>query len=405
MIAISLLTIGCRTHRAKTWSAYPPSPVQDEFPFAISLIAFGDIHENRRIQNQVSTHVRHVVHDASATGKIPILLWLGNLSRLKTCSEVPQNQPRLQEFARNIQARSEQRIASFAVLGADDWRCDPESFFQTNASGQLPWVMPSYNYVVRVLADGTASVVSQCTSEQCTLASIDTSSKVGVELIMLDSTSWHQKFANGTKLAQRSQKSLNEQQFLLREVHESWRQHPEIVRILVRHHPIESAGPHGQGGKWPDSAFYLAPPSLQELLAQGVFQGVISAHDRSLQVANDISNAIKRSSRAWIQAPVFQVIAGATAKPDGRLFAGSRSWLFFQGQSLTPEILSTHAGFAEVLLSTSELTLRVHARSRGRWQYAQTIQPLHPPPHPAETASPGMEPCVQCVTGQRLISP
>ena len=124
--------------------------------------------------------------------------------------------------------------------------------------------------------------------------------------------------------------------------------------------------------------------------------GALSGHDRSLSATADIADAVKRSSRFWLKRPVFQVVSGGTAHPDGAPAGGRRGWVYYQSQALAPDLLSNRAGFAELVIGRVSYTALLHQRKHGRWRAAQIEVPRERPPHPAETRSPVLDPCLRC---------
>jgi len=365
------------------------------------LLVFGDAGEPGRDQDRVRAQFAQVIENSLAAGEKPIVLWLGdNLgprgpaseslahTRRKTCVSVNQaaGTPGL---ARLITAG----VASYAVLGERDWQCGaPELLFHNGApTSTHPWVMPTHNYVVRVGADGSSAVVSACTPEQvCTLSPATIAPLV--ELVLLDSAAWLSRHPKGSPADLQAVASMDQQVSLLGALQA---QPTSAPRLLVMHHPVETAGPHGQGGGLADSAFLFHHPRLQQALRDGMFRGVLSAHDRSLQVIDELADGVKRSSRVWLDYPVFQVVAGATSKPDGRPGAGPRRWKFYQGQALEPTLHSTHAGFAELWIEAKRITARLHAHRR-QWEVGEVVIPVAAPAFAEQTPSPGMEPCLNC---------
>jgi hypothetical protein len=329
----------------------------------------------------VSDELLRRLDQAPVGGEPTIVIWLGDQIDPKTC-ELPADPASAQLLARVAQHRA-RGGASFAVRGLAEWTCAAPL-----TPPGAPWSAPSANYVVRVGHGGAATVASRCAGAplRCEL-SPDPGDSLA-ELVVLDTTPWLDREAAGDGPA--AEASLAEQRALLAALLAA----PGPERILVTHHPIESAGPHGQGGIWPDSALLFHEEALARAIVGGAFVGAVSGHERSLQAVADASPAVKRSSRAWLRAPFFQVIAGAVSRPDaGR---GPRTWRFFQGTALAPDHISNHAGYAELTLRASAYELTLRARRYGRWREATLFVDRGRPPHPAETASPVMDPCADC---------
>ncbi|MCA9657327.1 MAG: hypothetical protein KC486_03215, partial [Myxococcales bacterium] len=311
--------------------------------------------------------------------------------------------------------------ASVASVGDHDWRCElsqtvwvdalSEAALVQTVGDQPPvdpaapswvcegagpenvacaWPQPTFNYVARIDRQGRARRVSTCTGEplRCTIAEDDGDGLI--DLVVIDTGAWLRS-PDSLVAANAAARSLAEQGALLDALARS--RGPE--RLLVTNHPIESAGPHGLGGLYADIGFLYHSLGLQEAIASGTFSGVLSAYERSLQVTPDLSPAIKRSSRAWIDYPVFQVISGTSSRGGG---AGARTWPFFQGIALAPDHRSDRPGFAELTITGDSVVVLLHARRGGRWQIAKTTIPRRRPPAPVESTSPGMEPCLTCDT-------
>lgn len=369
---------------------------------------FGDVGESGRYHEQTRARLSELVDQSLAAGERPIVLWLGdNLgprgpatkslahTRKLACTTVAEAsaRPAFADFANTITQAHARGAHSYAVLGERDWQCgSPELLFETSSPHAThPWVMPDHNYVVRVGSDGNAEVVSSCSKEHvCTLK--PPSPMSAVELVMLDTAAWIARHPDGSPADLQADASNLQQAALLDAVAA---QPSDVPRLLVTHHPIETAGPHGLGGWRADSAFLYHHPRLQQAVREGMFRGVISAHDRSLQVASDLADGVKRSSRVWLDAPVFQVVAGASSKPDGRAFAGRRRMRFFQGQSIEPELVSNRTGLAELWIGDKQITARLHAHG-PRWQVGEVVVDVQAPAFADQTPSPGMEPCINC---------
>ncbi len=403
LLSCALLS-ACATHRGE-WRTDRASPeaTTTTADASVRLFVFGDVGESGRWAGPTSARLAERVANALAAGEQPIVLWLGdNLgprgpatksiadTRERTCTTVDSalGRPALAQLAAAV---SDPRVTNYAVLGERDWQCGAPELLVSGGKTKLPWKMPAHNYVVRVYADGSSEVVSSCSAENiCTLK--QSAKRPLAELVMVDSAAWISRHPQGSPAAIQAEASNAQQVALLDTISAGAR---DTLRILVMHHPVETAGPHGQGGLRADSAFLYHHPRLQQALREGVFRGVISAHDRSLQVAHDLADGVKRSSRVWLDAPVFQVVAGATSKPDGRALAGARRLRFYQGQSIEPELNSSHAGFGELWLSGETIGVRMHALAR-RWHVGEAQLPVAAPAFSEQTPSPGMEPCINC---------
>lgn len=246
--------------------------------------------------------------------------------------------------------------------------------------------MPDVHYVVRVHQDGSSRVISRCDAAGCRLDDGDFGDAL-VDLVVLDITPFVAPSDDAT-LRRRGEESLDRLDDLLAALE----RRPGPPRLLVSHYPIEAAGFHGLGGGAPDATFHLLPPALQNAIARGVFAGALAAHDRAVYASRDISDAVKRSDRVWLQRPVFQVVSGSTAGAD----AGYRRLRAWNGIAFEASPYSPHVGFATVVVSPDTARAVLYARKRGRWHAAIVDAPLRPDAHPIETASPVMDPCPRC---------
>jgi len=384
---MAMLALGCATQRGRGWDRPAPAPVAP----AVSLVLLGEVGHPGRTAGKVAAEVRRTLAARRAAGVPVILLWLGDMLG-DDCNPVTAlGQPGVRSFADLAREHATAGGLGYAVLGAHEWRCGAPSVHVQPTTGPRPWRMPAANYVVRVAHDGSSAVVSQCSDRLCTVEPATDAALV--DLVMLDTAAWLGPASRGGPLLTAADASLAQQQALLAALEATPATAP---RLLVTHHPIETAGPHGQGGLFPDSAYFLHPDPLRRAIARGVFAGALSGRDRNISFTADIFDAVKRSSRFWLAHPMFQVISGATAHPDGTLAGGRRSWHFYQGQSLKPDLFSNRAGFAELLVTPETHTAQLHQRRRGRWHAAQIAVPTGRPPHPVETTSPVMDPCLRC---------
>jgi hypothetical protein len=124
-----------------------------------------------------------------------------------------------------------------------------------------------------------------------------------------------------------------------------------------------------------------------------MFAGVLSAHERSLQVIDDLPDAALRADKAHLPRPVFQVISGAAVDPDVR--HPRRLVPLWRGTAAHPRLWSDHAGFAVLHLDPREGTVTLHARRRGRWVTGSTTVPLDGRDPSARNVV-GQQPCRAC---------
>ena len=377
--------LACATERGKGWDHPAPPPAAP----AVSLLLLGEAGFPGRTAALVAGEVERTLAARRAAGVPVVLLWLGDAIGDACAPATAWSRPGVADLARIARTHQAAGGGSFAVLGVHEWRCGaPELTLRTGAEIQ-PWVQPAANYVLRVERDGQAAVASICTNQLCAIDAPGPDALV--DLVLVDTAAWQGPPPPALRAA--ADASLVQQQALLAAL-EAAPPQPTVPRLLVSHHPIETAGAHGQGGLFPDSAFFLHNEPLRRAIDRGLFAGALSGHDRTLSATADIFDATKRSSRFWLKQPVFQVVSGATARPD--VHGGRRGWLYYQGQALKPDLLSNRAGFAELLVSPDNFAAQLHQRKLGHWRAAQISIPRDRPPHPMETPSPVMDPCLYC---------
>lgn len=383
-----MLMLACATERGKGWDIRAPAPAAP----AVSLLLLGEAGYAGRTAARVAAEVERTLAARRSAGVPVILLWLGDAIGDRCAPEAAFSRPGVAQLVRVGRAHQSSGGGSFGVLGVQEWRCGaPELTLRTGAEIQ-PWRQPAANYVVRVERDGSAAVVSACIHHLCAVDPPGPDALV--DLVLVDTTAW--QGPPPPALLAAADASLAQQQALLAAL-EAAPPQPTVPRLLVTHHPIETAGAHGEGGLFPDSAYFLHSEPLRRAIDRGVFAGALSGHDRTLSATADIFDATKRSSRFWLKQPVFQVVSGATARPDGVPRGGRRGWVYYQGQALKPDLLTNRAGFAELLVTPdADFAAQLHQRKLGRWRAAQLAIPRERPPHPAETTSPVMDPCLYC---------
>lgn len=392
-----MLAAGCAIERGKAWDSPAPPLVADAAP-TVSLILLGEAGFPGRTAAATAAELARTLDDHRAQRIATVVLWLGDAVGQDglgcPTSGDPWAQPGQKDLAAVVRRHQAAGGAAYALLGGHEWRCGrPELALQAQQVGVHPWMLPAANYVVRVGRDGATRVVSFCSGHLCTVEPPGTDTLV--DLVVLDTAAWLAPPPEADPAA--LQVSLSQQQALLATLELTTDPAaPPPARLLVTHHPVETAGPHGQGGLYPDSAYFLHAEPLRRAIDRGMFAGVLSGHDRSLSGTVDIFDAVKRSSRHWLKHPVFQVVSGGAAHPDGAPAGGRRGWVFYQGQSLRPDLLSNRAGFAELIVTPGDYAARLHQRKLGRWRVAEVRVPRGRPAHPLETPSPVMDPCNGC---------
>jgi hypothetical protein len=400
-LALGLLLAACGIRNGGGWDGELPAPPSSP---AVSLVLIGDAGAPGRHAAAVAARLDHVLEREKIEGFHPIVLWLGNNvyprglgpdGKRDGCTAPDDAWKRrgVSRLARAVRDHIARDGDSYAVLGAIDWTClRPQLQIQENyADGPHPWIMPAFHYVVRVHADGHSDVVSSCSEDHsCRSTLPDPDRPPLFDLVFVDTGAWTTPPDRSSRHAL-ARNSLREMETLI----ESLQGQAETAtqpRILVTSMPVESAGYHGHGGIDPKAMFSALHPVLQSALRQGLFVGVVSGHDRNLQVAPDISNAIKRSAKVWIEAPTFQIVSGAASHPDGR---SARALRWRQGTTLRPALASTQAGFAVLRISSGRVDAILH-RQGTRWHSGVVSFPLRREGHPVEGPLPSMAPCRDC---------
>src|SRR5690606_11023130 len=101
------------------------------------------------------------------------------------------------------------------------------------------------------------------------------------------------------------------------------------------------------------------PEFVQEAVAEGMFVGAIGSLERDLQLSADLSNAIVRGDRSFVERPIFGIVSGS-AGGAGHPLPTSRG-------SLLPDAWSEHTGFARLSIRPGHARAHLHARVAGRW--------------------------------------
>jgi len=289
--------------------------------------------------------------------------------------------------------------ASYAVPGVADWDCGlADALIQPGPdAGPNPFSMPAHHYVVRVGTDGRSKVISSCDGETCTLADGEQAGGDAlVDLVFVDLAPWI-AFPDDDADRRHKDASVARLDALIGAINRRAAQHSDDPpRVLVSSVPVEGYGFAGMGGGGSDAAYHYMPVSLQHALRDGVFAGSIGSHDRAVYAARDISPTVKRSSRAWLSAPMFEVVSGSASLPDSRAGAGHRRLRYFRSNSGEADVYSDRPGFAVLYVGSEQVSAHLFAAKGRGWERATIDAPLSPAPHPVETPSPVLTPCQRC---------
>jgi hypothetical protein len=382
-LALVLALAGCR-HRGAAWSEPTPPPPSAAGGGAVEIFVIGQPRESpetRAVAHRLDRELRR----AADEGRTPIILWLGTDFGVRgpdAAGRCPRPadayaSPALRELSDVVAAAVERGGSAWGLPGPDDWRCGSSGY--DAAFVPLPYRQAGLAFVLRVSNGGAVTLASSCETLPCVVAPADDDTLV--ELVALETSSWHYRELAGDDL---NAAVFAQQASLLAALAEQ----PPRPRILVSTIPVESGGSHGLGGRKQRTGFHYLPEYLQRSLADGMFVGVLGALERSLQVSLDLSNAILRNQRWFIDASIFEVVSGSAGgashtSPTGR------------STSLLPDLESEHPGFASLAIG-SGVHLRVHARVAGRWRVAGIELPLEGRPLEPLRETPTLHPCQSC---------
>jgi hypothetical protein len=369
---LALLATSCMHHRGAGWREPVPQPKDP-----VSIVLLGDAGRSGRTAAATAEHLRLVLAAEREAGHYPKVLWLGD-NVLDDCPDRPWDRPGSRELAGAVREHMQAGGQAYAVLGDEDRECPGLATAQGAEDGPHPWTMPSANYVVRVDVVGGARVVSQCDAGGCTLD--ETTELALVDLVVLDTAGYGRQADSAVPDADQLIAAL--------------RKSAGPPRILVTHIPVESAGVHGLGGAAPDATFRYLPPSVRAGLQEGLFAGVVSAHDRNQQVTPDLSDALMRSNKVATPHPVFQVVSGSVSDPDSR--APGRRIDRRRGITVIPVLSSDHAGFAVLQVTPNSVDVTLHARRKRSWESGSTSFPLQAAPFKPDRSYGSQTPCLDC---------
>lgn len=271
--------------------------------------------------------------------------------------------------------------AHYDVAGLAAWRC-----------GRAP--AQDVHRVIRVEPDGTNRVVSTCDADRCELEdpAVDAQGPrtIAAELVLVDLAPWYVPAEQRRPPDIREREAMQQLRSLLVALEETADTAPP--RVLVSEVPVEAAGYHGQGGGAPKATFHELPPELQQALVEGRFSGVIAALDHAVYATEDLTHPIQRSNKTWLKRPVFQVVAGSTARGA----RGAERLRYFNSMAYVPPWFSPSAGFAVVELEPTEVAATLWAHRIGRWRTKTVRVPWKRLPPPPQSDVPAMAPCLRC---------
>ncbi len=389
-----LLTAGCVTHRG-AWQPAAATPGRGQ---GVDLVLLANTGGKVRRAEAVGSRVQQII----GPGSPAVVLWLGDLvsdpraqRRRPRCTTAtpPWRTPGLEALAA---ATGRPGVPRFAVPGVLDWRCEQATALRPGGTEAPPWQIPGTHYVVRVHVDGSTHLRAWCQDGGCRfdMPPPGEGPRTLADLVVVDLAPWLYPPPPGParRLADLQVEALDAMLVQLAQTP------PDTTppRLLVSSVPVEAAAEHGLGALRPDATFHNLPPRLQGMLLEGHFAGVLCGHDRSMTAGVDLSDALKRSDRAWLRAPVFQVTAGAVSRPNRRPAVSLRRRRVRSSQAWRAPVFSDHPGFAVLRLEGERAELTLHAYRWRRWETASLSLPLRPTPHPARTASPVMAPCRDC---------
>jgi hypothetical protein len=383
-IGLSLVLIaaagGCR-HYGGDWG--PDSPSNSARPTTdgpgVEVLVIGQPRSGRSAELLAPALARQL--DANARANTPtIVAWLASdlgprgPERSGTC---PSQAPTPPALAALLDHADPSLVSAWGLPGPDLSRCGLASAPEPNT---LPYQQPGLAYVVRVDADGSVGLASRCSADHCELA--PASGPVRVELVFLDLSFW---VFPGLTDAARTAAILDQQRSLL----EALAAAEPAPRVLISPIPIESAGTRGLGGRRQRTSFRYLPEPVQAAIAAGMFIGSVGALDRDLQYSADLSDAILRGARRFIDRPLFAVHAGSAGGPGHTLPTS-------QNGALLPDVWSERLGYARIHVGADAVEISLHARCGGRWRTTSTTLPLDRPANPPLRPTPTIQPCPGC---------
>jgi hypothetical protein len=389
LLGASILLAGCVAHRGAGWERSAPLPQ----PGAASLIVLGDAGAAGRTAARVADELAR----ALAQEPRAIVLWVGDsvlpareCARRLECPAVRTAWSRdgSRELAAVVRRHVERGGKSFGISGDFDWRCKHAGqLIGAEPSGTPPFAMPTGHYVVRVGTDGSAVVTTRCDAKGCARA--ESRGAALVDLVMVDVVP-HVRPGAATPAAREAQARALDR---LLDVLAGAAGPP---RVLVSQVPVEAANEHGLGGIDPVATWHNLPPRLRAALQDGTFVGAISALDRASYVEPDLGPAIQRSDKAFVAAPIWQVVAGASSRPNARAAAAGRRTRFARGIAYVPDLMSDHPGFAIVRVGPTRTDVVLRVRKGRSWRSGVMSVPTRPPANPREIATVPMQPCLRC---------
>jgi hypothetical protein len=382
LITLALLagSLGCR-HRGGAWEAAAVTALEPSGD--VELFVLGQTRANHATV-AVAGELDTWLTAALVAGRPTVIVGLGGdlgapgPDRSGRCAADPTPFAGADELARVIARAVEAGASSWGLLGPDAWRCLGPLAAREAVGG--PSVRPGPAYLVRVTTAGTAELGSRCTIARCEL--IPSEAPARLELVFLDLSAWvYPELADPESTAA----VLEQQRSLLVALAGQAR----VPRLLISPIPIESAGTHGLGGRKQRTSFRYLPEFLRDAIAAGLFAGAIGALERDLQISADLSNAIVRGDRSFIDRPIFEVVSGAAG-------GASHTLPTSRGGALLPDLWSEHTGFVQLVIGRDDVELVAHARVGGRWQRASVRVPLDPTERSPLREAPTIQPCPSC---------
>lgn len=369
------------------WSQTPRErpPAAKAEPGELELIVLGSARASSATA-ALARELERVLAAAHAAERPAVVAWLGTdfgrpgLDRSQPCPapDAAYAAAPLAELARVLAEAEEHGASSWGLPGPDGLRC---ALHEQPA----PYSQPALNYVVRVYGSGELELASRCEGPRCELlpereqADAD---PVRVELVFGELAAWHYPDI----LAPEADEQLDLQQ---RSLLEALAAAPPRPRIFLSSIPLDSAGPHGLGGRLQRTGIRYFPAALRQAIEAGQFVGVVGGLERNLQIRANLSASILRNRRAIVERPVFGVVSGAAGgaaptPPTSR------------GDAMIPELEAARAGFVRIVIRGDRVRLEAHARAGRSWRVASLEVPLEPAPFEGLHPSPVIQPCPAC---------
>jgi hypothetical protein len=377
-LSVALLALGCVPDRLGPEGWTLPTTPSAEAP-GVDLYVFGGRDRTRSSAALTEALSGRLGEDSS-------VLWMGAPWGQRDSCDPPSKRARSMS---RLDERVDEAGSAFSVGSPYERMC--------GASGPPSARTPDTHYMVDLGVGGprvhTPCYVSEGNEpplEQLSCPHDDPDEDARVRLLIIDETLWFRPdWDDGGDASRRELAKLDA-------IVDAIPQDPNLPYLLVTHFPIESEGHSGLGGWQAQSTYRHHPESVQRALADGRISGVIAGLEGNLQFVDDLGEAVNRSSRTWLERPVFQVISGAVGDPDRGHRGGPRASRRHGNVALTNDRYTQRAGYVHLHGDERVLNVDIHARVGGKWRTTSATVDLARPPHPIRRPASPLAPCRNC---------